>query len=454
MKKNLVVLGAVALTAAAAVPALAFENEFHGMYRAYGYVSNALAGGGTFNLKDSSRERTSSYVEQRARLQYIAKASDDLKLVTHFELDTLFGGAKTSTKYPGTDAGGLDADQITLETKNIYLDFNLPSAPINVKLGIQPFADAYQGVFGNFDGSGVVATGKFGKVTPTVAWFRVNEDSTVSYPIGKQTVDQLILDGKFAVNNNLTVGANYYLTLNDANAATASSALPRAEFINMLGVNAAVKAGPAAINAFAGYQFGDYNEANDQKLSAFGGGVTAKIKAGPGNVNVAALYLSGEKNSTTAKGEKYNGWVSQTSTGTTSYFNAANTWLLIRNGATINTSTAIGGNDLTKGGRGLIGLFAGYEGTQGKLFYSANAGYAQVAEERGNEDALLGTEVNATIGYKLYDNLSASFNAAYAFLGDGAKNTVANGGLGYYTGAAGTDAVDPYAAFIRVDYSF
>ena len=35
---------------------------------------------------------------------------------------------------------------------------------------------------------------------------------------------------------------------------------------------------------------------------------------------------------------------------------------------------------MTVGGRGLIGLFAGYEGTMDKLFYNANLGYAQTAE--------------------------------------------------------------------------
>ena len=33
MKKQLIVLSAAAMLVAAAVPALAFENEFHGMYK-------------------------------------------------------------------------------------------------------------------------------------------------------------------------------------------------------------------------------------------------------------------------------------------------------------------------------------------------------------------------------------------------------------------------------------
>ena len=36
--------------------------------------------------------------EQRARILYTAKASDDLKLVTHFELDSRFGGTSSATR--------------------------------------------------------------------------------------------------------------------------------------------------------------------------------------------------------------------------------------------------------------------------------------------------------------------------------------------------------------------
>jgi hypothetical protein len=485
MKKSLVVLSAAAMVAAAAVPALAFENEFHGMYRSFGYLSNAYSGGGTFNEKSSSSSQTSNYVEQRARLQYIAKANDDLKLVTHFELDSLFGGKNDAKYRQTTDSGVLDADGITIETKNVYLDFNV-IAPVNVKLGIQPYTDNYQGVFGNFDGAGVVTTGKFGIFTPSLGWFRVNQDNVaaggtltttstggnIAYPIGKKTTDFTTLDVKAAINKDLTVGGSYYLLTKDSttglidqnNAAPAGSGLPAAQLVHTLGLNAAAKVGPAALNAFAAYQFGEFNNVRD--LSAYSVGGVAKVKAGPGNVNLSALYLSGDKDGSapTATG-KYKGWQQIASSGTTSYFGASNMWLLIRNNATINTSTAIGSNDLTKGGRGLFGMFAGYDGAAGKVFYAANAGYAQVAETRGGEKGYIGTELNATVGYKLYDSLSVGLTGAYAIQGAAAKNAEkdgsgrAAGGInatGFYAagGAVGTHATDPYVALVKVDYAF
>jgi len=475
MKKQLIVLSAAAMVAAAAVPALAFENEFHGMYRAYGYMTNAYSGAATSATGTaavvadstqpgatsgtvgtagpgvflSSPQRTSSYVEQRARLQYIAKASDDLKLVTHFELDALFGGG-SATKYQGNDAGGLDADQVTLETKNVYLDFNIPSAPVNVKIGIQPYSDAYQGVFGNFDGAGVVATGKFGMVTPSLGWFRVAEDLGANtagrfYP-GKNSTDLFTANVKAAISKDITLGASYYWLGKDTPTATSSAALPSADETHTLGVDVAAKVGPAALTAFGAYQFGDFTPTRD--LAAYALGAVAKINVGVGNVNVAGVYLSGEKNA--AGTDDFGGWQQLSSSGATSYFGASNMWLLIRNNATINTSSAIGGVDLAKGGRGLMGLFAGFDGKAGKLFYAANLGYAQVAEERGSEKGDVGTELNATVGYKLYDNLAVSMTGAYAFLGDGMNDTTAANRLP--GGAA--DAKDPYMTNIAINYTF
>ncbi|RQW77870.1 MAG: porin, partial [Geobacter sp.] len=102
-KKLLAVAAAAVLTAATAVPALALENEFHGMYRLFLTQSNfdnsTPAGAG---FADNAKSGFTAV--QRARIVYTAKANDDLKLVTHFELDSRFGGQQVNT--PGTGAAG------------------------------------------------------------------------------------------------------------------------------------------------------------------------------------------------------------------------------------------------------------------------------------------------------------------------------------------------------------
>jgi len=474
-KKTILAVAAVgALTAATAVPAMALENEFHGLYRLFAFESNAETGGSTFNLQKNARD--TFFVEQRARLMYIAKANDDLKLVTHFELDARFGGQDTSktsanasnaagasNKYPIGDGGGLDADRVSLEMKNVYLDFNIPATPVNMKVGIQPFNDAFQGVFGNFDGAGAVASAKIGPFTPTLGWFRIGDNNFVAKNVlasseilpGKQSQDLIVVDGKFAITKDIVVGGSYYNVQNDrGSAAVISDPTTNYNLLHMLGANASVKVGPAALSGFLAYQFGDFSDT--RKLSAFAGSAIAKVEAGPGKINGSVLYLSGNKDTNTTG--DFKAFRQLDTTGTVSYFNPSNMWLLVRNGQTINSSTAIGSTDLTKGNNGFIGFFGGYEVALNKLFVSGNVGYGMVDKKGTADSSSIGTELNATIGYKLYDNLTASFTAAYLILGDGANKKT---GTVLHSNSIATpvvvgvaDASNPYMTNIQLNYVF
>lgn len=87
-KRILAVAAAGALGALAAVPAMAFENEFHGSYTLKYFLSDYENGGGgridptaTATGNTTANLKANNYFEQRARLFYTAKANDDLKLV-------------------------------------------------------------------------------------------------------------------------------------------------------------------------------------------------------------------------------------------------------------------------------------------------------------------------------------------------------------------------------------
>jgi hypothetical protein len=128
------------------------------------------------------------------------------------------------------------------------------------------------------------------------------------------------------------------------------------------------------------------------------------------------------------------------------------------------------GNDLTAGGHGTWGAFLGYEGKADKVFYSANIGYMQASETWGDEEKEIGTEINAQVGYQLYDNLSISLIGAYCMLGDALKGTAserlinipADNKAGISSGVANatlkqfgaTDADDPYMVALQLSYTF
>ena len=461
-KKVATIAAAAGALAAISVPAMALENEFHGMYKFMAYESNFFEGttlsAAQANILLRNDAKGGFFAEQRARLQYIAKANDDLKLVTHFELDTRFGGSQAiGTGYKGTlsgnDSGNIDADQLTLETKSIYLDFNDPMTGANVKVGMQPWADSYQSLFLLADMTGAITTKKFGPATGTLGWFRfADRDAAASLSgPGKATADLIVLDGKYAVNKDITVGASYYNVQNNtvATVAVAGTAtkLPVAastsvvpfELLQMVGLNADINVGPANIKPFAAFQFGDINSTANMKGMLLG--ATSKTKVGPGAVNLSAVYMSGD---TGTKEKSF-----KTLGANYTYFNAANMWLLIRNGQAVNSSSSVLGNDMTNDGAGLVGVFGGYEGTMGKVFYNANVGYAQAAKVAAGVKKGIGTELNAQVGYKLFDNLSASAAVAYAMLGDGLSSATATERF-----AGGANADDPYAINLQLSYTF
>jgi len=126
-KQMLTIAAAGALTAVTALPAMAFENEFHGSFIFNTIFSNYNNGMSSANFAPQyHKNKMNNYIEQRVRLQYIAKASDDLKLVTQFEIDNQYGkSTKVPTNENKTNGVGIDTDVVNIEVKHVYLDFNI-----------------------------------------------------------------------------------------------------------------------------------------------------------------------------------------------------------------------------------------------------------------------------------------------------------------------------------------
>jgi len=461
-KKVATIAVAAGALAAVSVPAFAFENEFHGMYRLRGMVSNfenagiadvdATADSYVLNSKTgvvdlvpakaktsalSPDSHSATVFEQRARLQYTAKASDDLKLVTQFEIDSSWGDAAFSNARGS--GGAMGADTVNLETKHVYLDYNCPLTGANVKVGIQAQSDAYKGVLFNDDLGGVFAARKFGAVTATAGFARLQDAGTVN-PIGRDTNDLYLLDAKLNVSKDLTVGGSYYLVRTDILQTKASD-------MHMVGVNAAAKFGIISGDAFVAYQGGKelYN-ATRRDVSAFAAQVAVKAnldKAGTLRANV--LYLSGDDDVSTSTSTS-NAWQTMKSgaTSNTALGLASNNYyeskmmLLVRNAYNMDSDKAIAYNlsNLTL-------LTVGYDAKiSDKLGASVNLGYAMLNEKGALSSSSIGTELNAQVDYKLFANLTASLQAAYVFVGDGAAN------------GTGKGADDPYLTAFMMNYAF
>ena len=495
------VVAVAGVLASISVPAMAFENEFHGSSSLRYYLSNYEAGAGG-NLLTSvnaaglvplqawnttNKLKMNNYFDQRTRLSYTAKASDDLKLVVGFEIDSVFGDraqgqtsygsatAATASGATGRNQGGAwESDTVNLETKHVYLQFKIPSTSTTVTAGIQPFKDSLKGIFVDVDAAGILTSTKVGQATINAGYFRGYDQSyfataTTARPRGMDNLDFGLLEGKFALSKDLNLGVVYYL-YNDGRATLGTAAAANnvvgtnntaTMILHIFGLTADAKMGPLALSGFFAYQGGVFKNqfANNGSayLNAFAYNLAAKMAAGPGNLRTALLFTSGNSADASKTGH-YTGWIgtaqSQNNTWSasgsgSSTYNDSGMMLLNRNSAAnscttehaLAYNTGNGTSPLTMQGLYLYTL--GYDANFTPKFYTNfNFGALWAAKTNAlkpvdyeatyrtgrkvqNGTNYMGSELNFESGYKMYDNLTASFGAAYVMLGGYYKNASA-----------------------------
>lgn len=456
LQKAAIIATACGLTIFSAGAAKAFENEFHGSYRMKGFITNF--DDGTTNAYDpvgkDKDAPTNSYVEQRIRLKYSAIASENFKLKTDFKIDSRWGSGSYDTHRKL--GGEIGSDTVNIETRAAYIDFNLPVKSVNVKLGIQPWADAYDGIFVDTQMAGVVASSNINGLALSLGWFRLDDSATT--PFGRNPRDLVVLDGAYAVSKDFTVGGSYYMLNDPVNKDTKYLAgsprtIPR-ETVHTLGINTEAKLGVATINSYLLYQLGDLDDLTTNKnrsISAFAAGISAKAKLEAGLFKASFLYASGDKNSGGSKAFRD---VQDLDGGTESDY-STDMRILRKDKFTGPSGKAIV-SSINNRDQGLIFGSVGYDVDLGKkVFAGANVGFALVAEENSskpdnlatnakNSSNYLGTEINAAIGYKLDTNATVRIQGAYTFLGD------------YYKGVASNGATpdNPYSTNIMLVYTF
>ncbi|MBC8018334.1 MAG: histidine kinase [Verrucomicrobia bacterium] len=457
LKKTVAIAAAVGAMAAISVPAMALENEFHGSYTFNTIFSNFQDGGsGDFNpnLK-RDKLQMNNYFEQRGRIQYTAKVSDDLKFVTHFEINNRFGNINTVLNSQGgqTDVSGsdLDADGLNLVTKHVYLDFNLGSN-FNTKLGIQPYRDTIKGLFIDADIPAVMTATKLGAYTLGLGFSRFDDTSTGATRLGDLARDLFIMDNTFAFTKDTKAALSYYLL--------ADYRTPeQARLINTLGASAETKLGPLTLSGFAAIQAGHQKHQvgtgavptrTSRNFHGYAANVAAKLAVGPGTAKTAFLFVSGNNNAPTT-GAHDRGWVS---TGVNSY-NESGLMILVRNTANSPTSTD---RYLRKVITNVAVASMGYDANlTDKIYANGNVGFAWVpASNQGsvlnpkrNASDFLGTEFNLETGYKVNSNLTLRAQAAYAILGGYYKDAASNS-----TTTALKDPENPYTARLFASFKF
>lgn len=433
VSKKSVAAAVGALVVLGASSAMALENQFSGAFVTYFDYSNFNAAGAI--KKDAS---VANYFESRVRLGYTAKVSNELKLVTKFELDYGFWGNSSYDGPGGRNQGGaIGADTVNMETKNLYLDWTIPSAHLNTKIGMQGYDDAFKGIFVGADMAGILLTHSYTNATAAAGFFRWNDTGAT---LGKHTRDMFVLDGKYNLNKDTQLGAAYYYVNSDGIALT-NLVDPEDLEVHMLGVNAATKFGPLALDGFVAVQSGkDHFNSNDR--TALAGNVGANLAVGKGALRSEFLYVSGDKDGGSRHSfyTPYSQQFAQYGLAESGFYNNEMVILGRDKNAMTNDNAIV--YDVNNYNQGVIFASVGFDyPLTENLSGSVNAGFAAVDRKNtpNHDSSYLGTEVNAELGYKVTDNLNLSCRAAYVALGD------------YFKAA---DADDPYDVKLLVKYSF
>jgi|GEM_PF-494721 len=145
-------------------------------------VLNAEHTGDTFapnmQVRPNNNSRTDdhqNFIDERVRLYFTFIASENLKLVTKLEMgDARWGGDNAA----GAGIGRVGADSVSIEVKNMYIDFNIPGSPVNFLVGTQGIALLNSWIIDD-DFSAAVMKVKLDPVTVTAGYIgAVNADVT------------------------------------------------------------------------------------------------------------------------------------------------------------------------------------------------------------------------------------------------------------------------------------
>lgn len=378
MKKLAVAIFVALLGLAFTAPAFALENQFGGYFRVR-MVSMESFNGTDSDPADIQRTDT------RTRLYYTAILNDNLKFVSKFEMDNVWGD---------TGYGDIGADGIAVEVKNTYVAFNYAGA--HFSMGTQGaaiqrgfvFADDFSGIVASMNGF----TAIYGKVVETGDG--PGEDTQmyhVNYAFD--------MDGVKIVPNFTYV----------------DGALDTEAWFLGLDIDATL--GGAAVWATMIYEGGELSSTADIEAWLLAAGFDMSMNDMVG-IHGQAFYATGDD--LTDADPDYNGIVDAT-TGASYY------WAEIMGYGTFDENGSAGAvfdNDIISGIYAIN--FGMTYAASDKLKLTGDLWYAALTEDdiRGEDD--LGVEIDLVADYKLVEGLNLKLVAAYLMAGDATTRKATN----------------------------
>lgn len=440
MKAVKLILGTLAALAMA-TPALAVDVTFHGdlNHRINLYTNQSQVYGGAETIGTGTPVETDGNSAVFADIKYRLWADfvthgGDVKGVYAIEL----GGIRFGSNYAKGGGASYSGDGNNIETRWAYGDIALPfGEKTRVKFGLLPFkANPFvwnETAMGIQLGGNVGTTGKY-----NLAWIRGKESfPTAADTDAFQDGDAILARGDYKLSDSTNFGlfALYQrMDAFDVATATIGTEIKRftdAEYsIYTLGTDGSYKTGALAINWDAIYQGGTIDQPGDLDVSAFLLHADVGYTIDKLTLTYTGWYASGDDNA--ADGDVNNFMATDV--------DRFDSVVLFEGGYTDDNYFTEAPYILDKG-LILNKLAADYQ-VSDKTKVGGALLYLMTAEDLANGEDTLGTEIDAYISHKLYDNVEVALNAGYLFADNGMDN--------FSAGAAD----DIFRSTMRVRYKF
>ena len=508
MKKILMAVFAILMTAAWVVPAMAVDTTFYGTYRVRLFgTNNALDysndGAKTYTGVGSATDTAANYVtdnnswiDQRFRLGVESKASDQLRGFVQLEIGDNNLNRSDTWGTNGDAANGVNNQHVT--ARQAYLSFN--AGPVRVKAGRQIFGDAPDGgqsfrvsddgvYYGLLDGGLIVVAQVDGFVFATkvldplvlaAAYVKLSEASSSSITLGASDKDNdlYVLEGVIAPSDAITAAAYF---LYDRDRTTVDPAAGTGQNSPWwLGAGVSAKFDRISLKVNAAYKGVKYEKgcqpgscgiaatgaATDLKYSAYALDADVSANFGPATVGFAAGMGSGDGSETNTTDKDFTAvagsYGNQLGGRPAIFFDSGE---VSNGGAALNTTYANGISNSTLTNVTFIDLYASFKATDDLTLSGLVAKFWHTEKSRvdcatddntctnkNTWESALGTELDLNAVYKLYPQLALVAQAAWFMPDEGIRtytNTASNNAAGSY---ATDDNVSEYFAKIQYDF--
>ncbi len=416
MKKILVLLVVLAMVA---ISSMAFATDIS----VSGMMSIRSRNFDNLSIDKNVQSGKTVDTQEKIRLEVNAKASDDLRGKLSIEnywdsfgrLENYQANDGTAATGGGTSGGNAEQNPF-LKVREAWINFNLPGLPLNVNVGHQLLALGNKWFLRNmyFGDDAWVVANVTGPNTFAIVNIKVAEGLT---SVASDDVDAYALLDVFKINENNAVGIDV-AEVNVRGSAVGFGSLAGAQLYN-IGLNYKGKLGPVNLEAEVDAQTGKVkNGTTEPKFKGNQIVVQGNVALAPITINFTAARGSGEKYS----------WNGTTKVSDNDIKNMVTfqdidthyTYLYEYKMVTAAGAAHTGFSNTT----------AISAGVAADVVKSLNIGidvwYLQATEKimsafDGSTSSAIGTEVDAHVNWKLYDNLTWNWQLGYFKPGDGYK---------------------------------